>query len=1198
MTVESAWGVISVDATISGDRSTASTTVATPAFSTASGNELLLAFIASDYRSGTNTTVKSISGAGLTWVLVVRTNVQSGTAEIWRAFASLPLSSVSVTATLSQSVASSITVMSFAGVDTSGTNGSGAVGATAGANGPSGAPTASLVTTRANSWVFGAGNDFDNAIGRTPGTGQRLVHQYLATVGDTYWVQMQNGPTAASGTRVTINDTVPTTDRYNLSICEVLPSTSGGTQTWSISGTISPVSAGSGATVTLSGAAAATTTADGSGNFSFTGLANGGYSVTPSRSGYTFTPASQSVTVSGANLTGISFTGQPVPTTWSISGTISPVSAGSGATVTLGGAAAATATADGSGNFSFTGLANGSYSVTPSRSGYTFTPASRAVTVSGANQTGINFTGQPVPTTWSISGTISPVSAGSGATVTLSGAAAATTTADGSGNFSFTGLANGSYSVTPSRSGYTFTPASRAVTVNGANQTGIGFTGQPVSNSISIDATISGDRSSAGTTVTTPSFSTAASNELLLAFIASDYQSGSNTTVTGVSGAGLTWVLVVRTNVQSGTAEIWRAFASVPLSNVSVTATLSQSVASSITVMSFSGVDTSGTNGSGAIGASAGASGSSGAPTASLVTTRSNSWVFGVGNDFDNAIGRTLGAGQSLVHQYLASVGDTYWVQMQSSPTATDGTRVTINDTAPTGDRYNLSICEVLPATSGGGSPPSYSISGTISPPSGGSGSTLALSGAANATTVADASGAYLFGGLVSGAYTVTPSRQAYSFNPAAQAVSINAANVAGVNFTATPLSGQTFGISGTISPPLGGGGATVTLGAAANATTTASASGAYSFSGLANGTYTVTPSNPGFTFTPPVQSVVINGASVSAVNFVAGAGYMISGTLSPAANGVGATVALTGSVNASTTVTGSGTFTFTGLPPGYYTVTPSRTNATFSPLSQSVSIASENVGGVDFTASSTENIIFFDNFSQPALSSDWTVISRHGEYAQSETECNIPQQVSAGSGLTITTAAQTWTCGDFNIDGSTRHAPSAWPYITGDVQWTSKNFTYGTVEARAKFPAQATSLWPAIWMLGSNCQVTNIYTADTGYSTCSGLGEDGYVEADMVECYGSGWCQFHVANPSFGIGGGCDAVYSVDTNWHTFTTVWTAASIKQYMDGVLETTCTHSINSPMFLIIQTQTGGVGGTPNNAALPAQLMVDYVKVTQP
>jgi hypothetical protein len=346
------------------------------------------------------------------------------------------------------------------------------------------------------------------------------------------------------------------------------------------------------------------------------------------------------------------------------------------------------------------------------------------------------------------------------------------------------------------------------------------------------------------------------------------------------------------------------------------------------------------------------------------------------------------------------------------------------------------------------------------------------------------------------------------------------------------------------------------------------------------------------------MQSVVINGSSVSAINFVAGAGYMISGALSPASGAVGATLTLSGTVNATTKLTGSGTFTFTGLPPGSYTVTPTRTNAVFSPLSQIVSISAGNSTGVDFTVTSTENVIFFDNFSQPTLSSDWTIVSRHGEYAQSETECNIPQQVSVGAGLTITTAAQTWTCGDFNIDGSIRHTPSAWPYITGDIQWTTKRFTYGTVEVRAKFPAKATSLWPAIWLLGSVCQVTNIYTADVGYSTCPSLGNNGYVEADLVECYGGGWCQFHVANPGFGIGGGCDAVYTVDTNWHTFNTVWTPTSIKQYMDGVLETTCNHSIVDPMFLSVQTQTGGVGGTPNNANLPAQLMVDYVKVTQP
>jgi hypothetical protein len=74
------------------------------------------------------------------------------------------------------------------------------------------------------SLVLGVGNDWDNAITRTPGTGQTVVHQYLPPVGDTYWVQMQNSPTLLSGTSVTINDTAPTGDRYNLSIVEVLAS--------------------------------------------------------------------------------------------------------------------------------------------------------------------------------------------------------------------------------------------------------------------------------------------------------------------------------------------------------------------------------------------------------------------------------------------------------------------------------------------------------------------------------------------------------------------------------------------------------------------------------------------------------------------------------------------------------------------------------------------------------------------------------------------------------------------------------------------------------------------------------------------------------------------------------------------------------------------------------------------------------------
>jgi len=214
---------------------------------------------------------------------------------------------------------------------------------------------------------------------------------------------------------------------------------------------------------------------------------------------------------------------------------------------------------------------------------------------------------------------------------------------------------------------------------------------------LAIDKSVSTDRSTSSTTITSPTFTTAATNELLLAFVMADNSgSGTNTTVTAVAnatGGTLTWTLVKRTNTQRGTAEVWRAFAPTVLTSASVKATLSVSVAASITVVTFTGASTSGTG----IGATGTANAASGAPSASLTTTQANSWVFGVGNDWDNATARTVPAGQTMVHQYLATVGDTYWVQSQTAPTPVAGTVVTINDTAPTTDRYNLTIVEVLP---------------------------------------------------------------------------------------------------------------------------------------------------------------------------------------------------------------------------------------------------------------------------------------------------------------------------------------------------------------------------------------------------------------------------------------------------------------------------------------------------------------------
>jgi hypothetical protein len=216
--------VISIDATAFGDGNTASKTVIVSAVSTTASNELLLAFVGADVStsSGTNNNVTSVTGGGLTWSLVARTNTQRGTAEIWRAFAATTLSNVTVTANLAISAVSSMTVMSFKGVNTSGTNGSGAIGAIGSGNGLLGAPISNLVTTATNSLVIGVAEDWNADPAVTPGTNQAIVHQlYVANI-NTFWVQRQNAAIAAPGANVQINDTAPTTAQYNLTVCEIL----------------------------------------------------------------------------------------------------------------------------------------------------------------------------------------------------------------------------------------------------------------------------------------------------------------------------------------------------------------------------------------------------------------------------------------------------------------------------------------------------------------------------------------------------------------------------------------------------------------------------------------------------------------------------------------------------------------------------------------------------------------------------------------------------------------------------------------------------------------------------------------------------------------------------------------------------------------------------------------------------------------
>jgi hypothetical protein len=254
--------------------------------------------------------------------------------------------------------------------------------------------------------------------------------------------------------------------------------------TFSISG-----SAGTaGATVTAGGVSA---TSDAANAFAIAGLGAGTYAVTPAKSGCTFSPASQSVTITSANVTGVSFTAtcptgdvalaSGVPLTvqsvaksaWRYFSVAVPA----GATSLVVATSAATGDVDlytqsGSKPTSssyvcrpYTSSGNESCSATNPAAGtwwvgvYGYAAASFTVTATVA-------TGSA---TYSISG-----SAGTaGATVTA-GARSATT--DASGAYTIAGLSAGTYTVTPAKSGCTFSPASQSVTIGSANVSGTAST--------------------------------------------------------------------------------------------------------------------------------------------------------------------------------------------------------------------------------------------------------------------------------------------------------------------------------------------------------------------------------------------------------------------------------------------------------------------------------------------------------------------------------------------------------------------------------------------------------------------------------------------------------------------------------------------------------------------------------------------------
>jgi hypothetical protein len=156
-----------------------------------------------------------------------------------------------------------------------------------------------------------------------------------------------------------------------------------------------------------------------------------------------------------------------------------------------------------------------------------------------------------------------------------------------------------------------------------------------------------------------------------------------------VSGGGLAWRLVQRANGQPGDAEIWTAEATKPLKHKHIKSTLNAKGYEQL----FTVIAVEMSHGA---GASAAASGPSGEPAVSLMTGEEGSLIYAVGSDPSGATPRTLGSNQVLLHQDLdAAAGKTFWSQYFGAVTGPAGELVTLNDTAPSADQWNMAAVEV-----------------------------------------------------------------------------------------------------------------------------------------------------------------------------------------------------------------------------------------------------------------------------------------------------------------------------------------------------------------------------------------------------------------------------------------------------------------------------------------------------------------------
>lgn len=239
-------------------------------------------------------------------------------------------------------------------------------------------------------------------------------------------------------------------------------------------------------------------------------------------------------------------------------------------------------------------------------------------------------------------------------------------------------------------------------------------------------------------------------------------------------------------------------------------------------------------------------------------------------------------------------------------------------------------------------------------------------------------------------------------------------------------------------------------------------------------------------------------------------------------------------------------------------------------------------VGGVA-AATPDRKLVWADEFDGPEIGADWVFESGNGSngWGNRELQFYLPENARIEDGQLVITAK--------------KESRDGFRYTSARMKTQGKQaWKYGRIEARIALPSFQ-GAWPAFWMLGGNI-------ADVGWPLCGEIDVMEHVNAAPV-VHGTA----HWRGPD-----GKRAMYGGETEadvteFHVYAVEWDEEFLRWFVDGrpYHEMSIKDGVNgtsafhAPFFILLNLAIGGEwpGFEVNDAAFPAEMRVDYVRVYQ-